>query len=308
MNPGREWEILVAQLETLFAGPGFEVRSPDNVRSKRTGNVEKVDVTVRGKVGSQDILIAFECRDRDDHQGKDWLQQLATRKQDIGASELVAVSRDGFTADAEREAAAYGIPLRTLTRLQPAELASLVLGIELHIGRPQYNATGLDATKMIFRQFGLDPLRTDWPTLTPELLQEVVSDPHKPRFIDQLEHAQVSVADLIHRSDWKSAFTQGAFEGKRDHRASLPTQYEADWGKHGRYQLFIEPGYGIELVEVTFLGEVWWKTETVPFSAVMRYAAESGTLAMVAEFDLTPHGFDETLQLFIVGEPKADGS
>lgn len=303
MRPGREWEILVAQLETLFAGPGFKVRSPENIRSRRTGNVVKVDVAVRGKVGTQDILIAFECRDREDRQGVDWIQQLSTRKQDIGASELIAVSRDGFTADAIREAEACGIPLRTLSKVSPDELASLVLGVRLEIQRPQYRATQIDLSHLSYHQFGIDPLHADeWPSLTSQVLEEILAKPYEPTFLDQQMRRSVSIADMVVLADWDSAFTGEVHEDKREHCAYLPTEYVDSWGmKSKRFELWLEDDCGIRLSRFAFLGEVWWRSEQVPLSAVMHYVEDSRTLATIAEFDLKPHGFSEKLKLFFDG-------
>jgi len=304
VQAGREWELLVAQLETIFAGPGFRIQSPENIRSKRTGNVVKVDVTVRGKVGAQDILIAFECRDRKDNQGVDWLQQLVTRKQDIGASELIAVSHDGFSRDAKREAAAYGIPLRTLSRLDSTEIASLVLGVKLEVQHPRYNANQIDLSELKYYKFGLDPFAADeWPSLTLDILQEILDKPHESSFRDRQEQKLVSVADMIHMADWDSAYQGGVFKGTRRHRAVLATEYVDAWSNDSmRFELWLTNDAGIRLGNIVFLGDVWWEIEKVPLSAVMKYSRDEGTLATVAKFDLRPHGIKQTLQVFFAGE------
>lgn len=295
-------ELLVAQLETIFAGPGFRVQSPENIRSRVSDNIVKVDVTVRGRVGAQDVLIAFECRDRKDNQGVDWIQQLVTRKRDIGASELIAVSRDGFSVDAKREANAHGIPLRTMSSLGQEELASLVLGAELEIQRPRYQARQLGGVK--YHKFGLDPYAADsWPDLTPEFLERVLAAPYEPSFRDKEERKPVSVAEMIHMADWDSAFEDGVFEGTRHHCAALATEYVDSWGCESmRFELWLDDDAGIKIGELVFRGDVWWEIESVPLSTVMEYRHDERALATVAEFDLRPHGIDQTLQLFLDGE------
>lgn len=298
-------ELLVAQLETIFAGPGFRVQSPESIRSRLSGNIVKVDVTVRGKVGAQEILIAFECRDRKENQGVDWVQQLVTRKQDIGASELIAVSRDGFSVDAKREADAHGIPLRTLSSLGPEELALLVLDAELKVQRPRYQARQLSGLK--YHKFGLDPYAADmWPDLTPEILERILAAPDEPSFRDKKEQKLVSVAEMIHMADWDSAFEGGVFEGARQHCAALPTEYVDSWGCDSmRFELWLDDDAGIKLGDLAFRGDVWWESEPVPLSAVMEYRYDERAMATVAEFDLRPHGIDQAVQLLFAGELPA---
>lgn len=296
MQPGREWEVLVAQLEQLFAGSGFRVQSPENIRSAQTGNIVKVDVTVRGRVGSQDVLIAFECRDRNGAQGVEWIQQLPARKADIGASELIAVSRDGFTADAEREAAAHGIPLRTLERLSREDMAAFLLDLELELWRPRYQARLVDFSRLTARPFGVDIHFSEWPKFTAEHLQALLDQRDTPQVVDCLEGGLVSVVDLIHRANWAPPFADGVFEGRRAYTAELAPGRVDEFGHQGpRLRYWLDAGHGVDLEGLSFSGEVWWDREPVELSQALRYAAGDGTLATVAEFDLTPHGIPHTL-------------
>lgn len=119
---GRDLEQLVAYLEG-FAGPkGMIVTSPDYITGKLTGSRLEVDVTLRYKVGSTIILIAFECRKRKDTQGPDWIGQLVTRKEDIGANAMIAVSSTSFSAGAIRLAKGKGIELRQVDTFAPGEV------------------------------------------------------------------------------------------------------------------------------------------------------------------------------------------
>lgn len=297
MLQGREWEVLVAQLEALFAGPAFTVTSPDNIRSRRTGNIVKVDVTVRGRVGAQEVLIAFECRDRADHQGVDWIQQLATRKQDIGASELVAVSRDGFTADAAREAEAHGISLRTLASVDSNELASFVLELSMDLDRRRYQARRVDFRQLRVRPFGID--RAAWPEFTPEHLQDVMNRPEDRILHDKLTGNAVSVIELVHAADWDAAFRGERFAGKRAHVAPL-SKFTDQWGhEQPRLRYWLDSGHGVDIDGLAFEGDVWWETESVQLSRLLRYSTSDNALAAIAEFDLSPHGFAETIQVFL---------
>jgi hypothetical protein len=94
-----------------------EVKSPDYVQGKQSGTRREVDVSVRGTVGTVSILAILECRKRKHRQDVTWIEQLASTKEDVGASHAVAVSAQPFTAGAVSMAAARGIELRTFAEI-----------------------------------------------------------------------------------------------------------------------------------------------------------------------------------------------
>lgn len=61
---GRQLEKLIELLEGIIAGTGIEIKSPDHIMGVKTKTLREVDVALRSKVGSTDILVVFECRDR----------------------------------------------------------------------------------------------------------------------------------------------------------------------------------------------------------------------------------------------------
>ena len=63
---GRDLERLVARLERVLARASDHVTitSPDQIWGVESETIREVDVTVRCRVGSADVLVAFECRDR----------------------------------------------------------------------------------------------------------------------------------------------------------------------------------------------------------------------------------------------------
>lgn len=60
----REFERLVARIEADAGPRGLVVTSPDRLRCKLTGRMREVDATIRAKVGTTDILVTIECRNR----------------------------------------------------------------------------------------------------------------------------------------------------------------------------------------------------------------------------------------------------
>ena len=119
---GRGLENLVGLIEEALKGAEVAVRSPEHVKGRHSNETREIDVTLRGKVGSTDLLVIFECRERENPQGVDWIEQLATKKDDVGAHLAVAVSSSGFTRGAETLGAQKGILLRTLAEFDPGEV------------------------------------------------------------------------------------------------------------------------------------------------------------------------------------------
>lgn len=114
---GRGLEELVRDLESFLADSPVDVRSPDFLVDKDTGEQREVDVSVRAKVGSVVVLVILECRDRLKRQGVDWIEQLADKRDSVGAHRAVAVSSSAFTRGAVKKAAAREVELRTFAEI-----------------------------------------------------------------------------------------------------------------------------------------------------------------------------------------------
>ncbi len=113
----REFERTVARIEAAAGPLDMVVKCPDRVRSLVTGRLREVDASIRMKMGTSDVLITIECRKRKPTQDVTWIEQLATKRQAIGAARTIAVSSNGFSSDAQTAAKFYGIDLRTISEL-----------------------------------------------------------------------------------------------------------------------------------------------------------------------------------------------
>ena len=120
---GRELEKLVARLESLLGNGEVEITSPDRIPDKDTGKLREVDVSLRAKAGSSNILVILECRRRTRKQDVTWIEQLADKQKGLGADKAVAVSSSGFSQNAIKKAKARGIDLRTIEEIRHADLA-----------------------------------------------------------------------------------------------------------------------------------------------------------------------------------------
>ena len=113
----RMFEELIARIEDTLVPQGALVKSPDFIPDKVTGSLREVDGSIRYQVGSTPILITIECRRRSTKDDARWIEQLRSKKEDIGALQTIAVSWKGFGQPAIIKAAKYGIELRTYKEL-----------------------------------------------------------------------------------------------------------------------------------------------------------------------------------------------
>jgi hypothetical protein len=114
----RDFEGLVALIEEQAAPRGAVVKAPDRIRDMVTGHLREVDASIRFLAGTSEILVTVECRKRGRKGDDTWIEQLATKKQRIGASKTIAVSSAGFTKSALRSARHHGIELRKLSEIR----------------------------------------------------------------------------------------------------------------------------------------------------------------------------------------------
>ena len=121
---GRELEKLIATLENLLGDTNIEVKSPDYVVGVNSGSRREIDVSLRTNVGSSEILVILETRDRNETDDVRWIEQLATKRKDVLASKVVAVSSSGFTEGARNTAQRLGIDLRSIDEITLESVAT----------------------------------------------------------------------------------------------------------------------------------------------------------------------------------------
>jgi hypothetical protein len=114
MTEWQDFEKLVAGIEETLVTKGAVVKAPDRVPDLVTGQLREVDASIRLNAGSAPILITIECRRRQGVQDVTWIEQLATKRFQIGAAKTIAVSATPFSEPAIRAARLHGIELRRL--------------------------------------------------------------------------------------------------------------------------------------------------------------------------------------------------
>lgn len=308
MRPGRYLEQLTGQLEHLLGTGTLTVQSPEYIRNRHTGDLVEVDVTLRGRIGSTDILVAIECRDRSGRQDVNWIRELATKKDDIGASAIVAVSSNGFSKDATAEAAVRGVILKTLTRLSGEEIAEAILGLQIDLFRPVYLFKGFGDLSFVPFMLEID---TPTPILDVNELWKLAREPSKRDLYDKKEEKWISFTDLLERGKWKEAIQNLNVGQKVSIEVPIPSTYESPWrNDEPRYHLYdqAKPESFIGLSKMNILAEVWYEAEPAELSAAFNYSEDDHCIARVAEFNLAPIGRPaDVLQVFFInGEPNPE--
>lgn len=121
MREGRDFEKLVASFEDFAKLKSLKIQSPEYIKGRLTEVLREVDITLRGNVGLIPILIAIECRDRTKVQGVDWISEIVTKKEDIGADVIIVASTADFSQGAKQIAEKKDIFLRNLKNFKPEE-------------------------------------------------------------------------------------------------------------------------------------------------------------------------------------------
>ena len=193
---GRGLEQLVQGLERLLAETPVEIRSPDFIVGKNTKTRREVDVSLRCKAGSVDILVILECRDRQSIQDVTWIEQLASKREDVGADKAVAVSATGFSQGAHNLAQLKQIELRSF-----AEIDEAVVFAWLKILAVEYRTRHMDVVGVTI----------DLADLPPEMTPMVVGpSPDGMRQVDEIfrrksDGKMMSIDDI-----WVTAHGLGA--------------------------------------------------------------------------------------------------
>jgi hypothetical protein len=130
-TPHRQFEELVARIEGALVPTGTVVKSPDRLLDLLTGEMREVDVSIRSRVGSVEVLVTVECRDRAKTEDVTWIEQLATKQKHVGATHTVAVSSTGFSEPALTAARFHGISTRRIEEVTDAEILAWAEKIEI---------------------------------------------------------------------------------------------------------------------------------------------------------------------------------
>ena len=209
----KQFERLVASIETAALQRQAVITSPDRLPDITTGALREVDASIRAMLGTVPILITIECRLRSRPADTTWIEQLVTKRQQVGASRTVAVSGSGFTDAAVKVAAQHGIEVRTLTPADSEEVTTWFDGpTVVHLAR---SIDSLDAA------FALVDGSVGRPGASePCLSHPLVHDPFPPAlFVEFLKLGRPEALVGVPRDGKPKTFT---FEFNGDDRDLVP--------------------------------------------------------------------------------------
>lgn len=272
MKAWRKFELLISQIEGALAQKGAIVRSPDRIQDKFTGQLREVDASIRLNVGTTPILITIECRDRVAIQDDIWIEQLASKKEKIGASATIAVSSSGFTKPASISASLYGIQIRTLTDVTGTNAASWLDDLCVSVEFREWRFTRLEIM-----------LQNDTPsvTLASSLNEHIQTQGYNaPIAFRRSDRKPLILADV--GGAFVEHGTYPPIPGVRPFGYAIPDD--------GEYVVPTESG-DVPLSKIQFEVEISNITRPIPLKKAFEYVNISGPLVQVAEFQFqSPQG------------------
>jgi len=272
---GRDFEKLVAMLEQQLGPQGVIIKSPDYFIGRESQKRRESDISLRHKIGSSEVLLIVECRQRKDRQDVRWVDEVISKVRDIGADKALIVSSIGFSKGAKNRAKANNIEYRTLKEVKPEEFGSWLGVLEVEYRNPKVNFL----TIVVELSY---PIPSDF-TYDQELLTRL-NDIRTPVYFNQKDRKYFSFWDL-----WKTLETSSIYKSiqpgqKVKHRIEL----RPDPAIHA---LRIEGKKGFADVDIfKVVAEFWIEEKTIPFNKYRQYEKEDGILCEVVEHEAEING------------------
>lgn len=256
---GKQLENLVAFVEGQLKPAGCVVET--NTRLYENGEqVAEFDVTLAGKFGSTEIRWLIECRDRPSQQkiGRNWIEQLNSRREEYGFNKVTAVATTGYSPAAQSYAKRHGIELRTVTQLTPEEFSTW---LPMEGIRQRQRLCQLTSAKL-----GLPPTATEEQMRT-VLATLIPLTGHEP-ILNNVHGEQLSLV---------TAFTAACdlgpniFDGIVANHPAVPVRLRVQYQDAGCLSIRTDLG-DIPVPEILFEGTIAIKEALLPLQNVSQYA------------------------------------
>jgi len=281
----KRFEEVAGRIEAHLAPTGAVVKLNDRLRDKKTGQLRQVDASIRYRVGSVEILITLECRRHRDPQDVNWIEQLAKKRENIGANATIAVASEGFFKTAGISAAFENVYPRTLEELEAGGLDWLHL-------------THVDVQEKIY---SIRQIRVELGDPAPD--DEIQTDDRLfvdgakrldlyPLFIRTKTGQRFNSYEPIRLSELQGADWFGRNEGANEVTPHLK------WECHDR-GLSVATNHGEKPVRFIYLEfTVRIERHRIPVENLFRYKRAEGTILEGAEFDMGPAVPNQLLGLY----------
>jgi Restriction endonuclease len=271
VRPGRALEQLVAELERVLGPTDVVITSPDKIVGKLSKQEREVDVSLRAGVGSAQILVIIECRDRQDPQDVRWVEELTGKREDVGADKAIAVSPTGFSAAAQNMARAKGIDLRTFADITASEVFRW-----LHLNTMTAYVRHIEFTKFRFG-VGEEALQPSAEVLS------ALSGPDAGKALILRSKVDGSLTSM--HEIWKLLPKGELFKDLPADTRKPITLNLAFPDPDDRYQIMTTGGIR-DVADAEISGDIWYEVREIPLTRYYEYLGEAGTLVQTAEAEV----------------------
>jgi len=282
---GRAFEKIITELEEL-GSLGLQIKSPDFINDNITGEPREVDISIRGKLNSYNILIVIECRDRKAKQGVEWIEQIDCKTKDIGANKVIAVSSSGFTKNAKIKAKVKNIQLNTFEEFSPKTVIDLlniqnIENIVYHFDIKEVHVC-LNLDDNNFQKILKEK---------PGCLKEAINPTEllgSKLFFSKVDKKYYSVLDIwnfIFDKNYKQYYQDIIPNSPKELRKKTIHFQKGDQG----FQFFIDD-LPIDMICLDIEVELWIETFITPISQFWIYQTEKDVIAKIHRFKIPPLG------------------
>jgi hypothetical protein len=245
----------------LGDGP-IKITSPERALGRNSGQEREIDVSLRGRLGSADLFVMIECRDRSRAGTIEWIDQAIAKGEDVGASKVVLVSAAGFTKNAKDYADRRGVEMRLLDHLTPSEIldwvAESLQSIQVSIQRVEFLRVTINLRQ---DARSIDPI----PGSPPEVSLE------RPIFRRVTDDHMASVNEMWNRMNQNEIFAGTGSDRRRvTVRGRLRDPVE-------RFQVKIRDEWW-DVEEIVFTADIWRELIDTPISR-FRYEKDGELLS-----------------------------
>lgn len=271
---GRSFEKLIKLLEELGTS-GLQIKSPDFIKDNITGQLREVDISIRGCVGTHDILVVIECRDRKIKQGVEWIEQISEKTKDIGANKVIAVSSKGFTVSAINKAKIRNIDLYTFKEVNSDNVINLVKITHTYFCK--------NLKQFIFNLISDDTTKKLQIDLPEEFLLREISeeDLMNIKIFRKSDGKYYSVFELV-----ESDFSRNSEKIYRDIEPYCEKKLKwitFRFPEKDRCQIFVN-NVAVEISSIDVQLELWIEKETLLSDNVSQYRTQNKVIAEVYDF------------------------
>jgi len=231
-----------------------------------TQQLREVDILIESRVGTSNISIILECRDRKSKQDTTWIEQLNSKLKDLKADKIIAVSSSGFSKPALEKAKRYGIETRTFGEIDKTIIESW------------WQVNHIDFISKQFRIVHFYPHLED-----KDFFKKftVPANPEEKYILVISENRLLSITDL---------FRENCNQIKRLWGSLIPN------GKMSRDQInfncniperelqFVFNKERSKILRIEFVVDLFVVGEKIPMSKVSNYSTSDGTISHVIEY------------------------